>query len=337
MGSLCSTKKSAAAPPKKQPPAANFGRDPALDPRDFMLAGATDEVLVKAAGTLKGQQFLIEDCARCGIFLLDHSAAVTVDNCRDCRIIVGPCEGSVFLRDCTGCEVVVVAQQLRLRGCTGVDIAAHTSTGPIIESSADVSLTSCRIAWTGLAAQLEQAGLTPWDNQWYNVHDFTPGEADHYRLAPPSPRLDRLRVPSDAAASEGVGEGGKGQRLLASTGPGHRPAGPGVDAFLLISVSDAARAVPLILSERSLTVVQSKTLKLEDKQVPTLFGGAAREWRARAAGSRVLGLDLRCGEGLSADQLARRLCAGGAAAFAVSEPKRESLLHTFFRVWGEGA
>ena len=39
---------------------------------------------MKRPGQVAGQQFIIEDCDDCDIFVLDHSATVSVDQCKRC-------------------------------------------------------------------------------------------------------------------------------------------------------------------------------------------------------------------------------------------------------------
>ena len=70
-------------------------------------------VIGKCPGSIKGQQFLIQNCKVCGtlimqkmyetelqdctIYLFDHSAAVTIDDCVNCQIFVGPVKGRYVL------------------------------------------------------------------------------------------------------------------------------------------------------------------------------------------------------------------------------------------------
>lgn len=42
--------------------------------------------------SVNGQQFIIEDCEDCDIFICDYSANVQIDYCKNCRIFVGPVE-----------------------------------------------------------------------------------------------------------------------------------------------------------------------------------------------------------------------------------------------------
>ena len=91
----------------------NTGRDPNLRREDYIVAKRTDATVVKPPGAVNGQQFVIENCARCVIYVLDRSAAVTIDECEDCTIVLGPCETSVFVRDCKNCAFAIACRQVR--------------------------------------------------------------------------------------------------------------------------------------------------------------------------------------------------------------------------------
>eukprot|EP00965_Chrysotila_dentata_P027261 905528-Pleurochrysis_carterae.AAC.1 len=49
---------------------------------------------IGGASFVSGQQFIIEECEDCDIYVLDYSAQVTIDLCRRCRIFLGPVEAS---------------------------------------------------------------------------------------------------------------------------------------------------------------------------------------------------------------------------------------------------
>lgn len=68
----------------------NFGRKAGLDPKDFIFSKKQKETLIKNPSQIHGQQFIIEECEGCEIFLLDHVGSLTVDFCKDCRIVTGP-------------------------------------------------------------------------------------------------------------------------------------------------------------------------------------------------------------------------------------------------------
>ena len=68
----------------------NFGKKAGLDPKDFIFSGKKNETLIKNPSQIDGQQFILEECESCDIFLLDHVGSLTIDYCKDCRIVIGP-------------------------------------------------------------------------------------------------------------------------------------------------------------------------------------------------------------------------------------------------------
>eukprot|EP00694_Reclinomonas_americana_P004558 EC792472.1.p1 GENE.EC792472.1~~EC792472.1.p1 ORF type:complete len:139 (+),score=23.93 EC792472.1:30-446(+) len=98
------------AHPEQTPPTVKVDRKTA-NMADFVSSGKRGQVVVKEPGSLAGQQYVIEDCTDCDFFILDHVAAVNLDNCDRCRVFIGPCKGSMFLRNCKYCKVVVACQQ----------------------------------------------------------------------------------------------------------------------------------------------------------------------------------------------------------------------------------
>jgi len=199
-----------------------FGRDPSLNPADFRASGlSAGAVFVRRPGSVRGQQFVIEDCTDCDIYVLDHSAAVNIDACVGCRIVLGPCESSVFVRDCRGCSLVLAAQQLRTRDCHDCQLLLHCSTQPIIESSSGLQLGCYAYHYPELRAQFEAARLPCWTNRWSDVHDFTPpehggggGGADrHWAWLPrmrtaPQQLVPPIAPPPPVVAAAACGAGG---------------------------------------------------------------------------------------------------------------------------------
>ena len=172
----------------KLPPRAatsNFGKPTGLNRADYIAHKLAPGAFVcKTAGSIQGQQFVVEDCAGATVLLLDHIAQLTVDSCTDTAVVTGPVEGSIFIRDCTNCVFVVACQQLRLRNCTDCKVFLCSTTGPIIESSSDVGLSCYPLAYFELAGQFERAGLDPFQNAWQVVFDFTPTATKNYHCLP---------------------------------------------------------------------------------------------------------------------------------------------------------
>ncbi|GBF89033.1 hypothetical protein Rsub_01532 [Raphidocelis subcapitata] len=161
-------------------PAAEAGRSPEkakLDPRDFEFVGLSGETRVKLPGTVGGQQFAIDRCRGCALFLLDACAMVTVDACSDCALFIGPTDGAVFLRGCTNCRCVALCGQLRARDCEGCGLSLYCRTRPAVEACRGLAFRAFGFPYSGLAAQMAARGLPPLADRWWDVHDFTPPAA----------------------------------------------------------------------------------------------------------------------------------------------------------------
>lgn len=72
------------------PPKNRFGRVEGLRAEDFSCSGEEGVLFVKHSGEIMGQQFVVDNCDSCNLFLLDHIASATLDKCTSCVIITGP-------------------------------------------------------------------------------------------------------------------------------------------------------------------------------------------------------------------------------------------------------
>ncbi|KAK2144811.1 hypothetical protein LSH36_729g02029 [Paralvinella palmiformis] len=111
---------------------------PTLDPKDYMFDKLKGETIGKLPGSLNGQQFIIQNCEDCNIYIFDHTATVSVDDCVNCRIFLAPIKTSVFIRDCKDCKLMVACQQFRTRDCHRLDVFLSCVTQPIIEATTGV-------------------------------------------------------------------------------------------------------------------------------------------------------------------------------------------------------
>ena len=176
-----------------------------LNPKDFMFSRQSNQPwLYKAPGSCNGQaDFIVEECQKSTIVIKDHITQCSIDLCTGCLIMVAVCEGSCFIRDCRDCTVVVACGQLRMRDCQRVRVFTLAGSQPVIESSSQVQFgcypagdllfqppaqpTSSSAVVSAVAANREsyligykewpthllKAQLNMWDNEWWDVHDFT--------------------------------------------------------------------------------------------------------------------------------------------------------------------
>jgi protein XRP2 len=148
-----------------------FGKTKGLNPKDYMIVNLTGACVVRSH--IGGQQFIIEDCKDCIIFILDHIASLTIDNCTNVRIISGPVNSSIFVRNCIDCKFSLSSKQLRLRECENCDFFIYTTTGPIIESSKNIGFSCSTLNYFSISAHFKSADLNIWLNSWFDVYDFT--------------------------------------------------------------------------------------------------------------------------------------------------------------------
>lgn len=63
------------------------------DRSQLIISKQVGVVVGRLPGQLNGRQFHIQDCEKCGIYILDHTSAVTIHGCTECFIVLGPCSG----------------------------------------------------------------------------------------------------------------------------------------------------------------------------------------------------------------------------------------------------
>ena len=159
-----------------QPQVFSWDRQDQLDPKDYTISDKTGGVYGRLPGKINGQQFIIENCKDVCIYLFDYSATVTIDKCVNCNIFIGPSKGSVFIRNSTDCVCYIACQQFRTRECHKLEVYLLCDTQPIIEVSSGMKFGCFQLSYMEIEEQLKNAGLSVFNNSWYNIHDFTPLE-----------------------------------------------------------------------------------------------------------------------------------------------------------------
>jgi len=155
-----------------------------LNPKDYQFANKTNETLVKPPGSINGEQFVIDTCQNCNIYICDYSATVLIDDCENCKFYIGPCVSSVFVRTVKDSQFVVACQQFRTRVCENLDIIIFSQTPPIIESSKNLRFGCFKFGYFELQQQFQKAELNVWNNRWSEVYDFTKKETKNFSFLP---------------------------------------------------------------------------------------------------------------------------------------------------------
>mmetsp|Transcript_45545 Transcript_45545/g.118014 ORF Transcript_45545/g.118014 Transcript_45545/m.118014 type:complete len:332 (-) Transcript_45545:347-1342(-) len=171
------------------------------DPKDYMYVGLKGEVKIREPGSINGQQFVLDRCEDCDIYLFDTMAQVTIDDCVNCRIFVGPVVGSYFIRDCTGCKCTIICRQFRSRDCHDCDTLMLCSTRPIVESSTNMRFGCYDLPYRGLHGHLKSVQMNFLQNHWSHIYDFTPKDGNWSYLPPTASSQEGLTALEESEAA----------------------------------------------------------------------------------------------------------------------------------------
>ncbi|XP_056271251.1 protein XRP2-like isoform X2 [Pseudoliparis swirei] len=269
-----------------------------VDPKDYMLSGLRGVTAGRLPGALRGQQFVIQDCEDCDIYVFDHSAAVTVDDCSRCRVFLGPARGSVFFRNCRDVKCAVACQQFRTRDCKKMEVFLSCATQPVIESSAGVKFGCFQYFYPELAFHFKDAGLSVFNNNWSNVHDFTPvaGENNWSLLPEGAAVLDSVPTPDPGSEFKGVRVSADPERsIVPLTKGGRRKASEESCLFVFFAGEYAtANARKLIdeTSARGFVLIQTKEVSMRPDDVSRVFQTSAEDLVDCVTKGAVIALEL---------------------------------------------
>ncbi|KAF0695959.1 Aste57867_13266 [Aphanomyces stellatus] len=270
---------SAAATPgtkaAKKPFDGTFGKNPALNRADYIVSTQSHATVVKRPGQVAGEQFLIEDCTHCNIFVLDHCTSVQIDECHDCTIFIGPCTASLFVRNCSRMTLVCIVQQFRTRDCSDMAISLFSSTAPIIETSKKLRIGACRASYVGLQHHLDTAKFDVWVNKWSEIFDFTPAAGNWTPVEyDPSTSILMDKLPADVAAELGFVEV---DGVLPITHGLHSRVSDQV-VFVAVSTGSVVAAMnlaTLAASGAAARLIQTRKFHVSPTQAKQLFGKKA--------------------------------------------------------------
>ncbi|XP_052797927.1 protein XRP2-like isoform X1 [Mya arenaria] len=310
---------------EEQPKTYSWNSRPKLDPSSYMFDGLKDETVGKLPGALNGIQFIVQNCQNCNIYLFDHTSTVTVDDCTNCTFFIGPIKTSIFIRDCTGCKFVVACQQFRLRDCHKLEAFLCCTTQPIIESSSGVRLACYTYFYPELPGQFKAAGLSVFNNNWSNIHDFTQDATEtHYTLLPDSTAVeDVVPLPTtemfggmqiDVSREKSVVPNSLGTRRKTSD-----------ESCLVVFFYDGSsqdRALTFIEEMRNhqCVLVQTKELKMLPNDAQRVFGSDM--YNEAVSRGDVIGLEFNGVDAVqTCQEVVTRLTAGSTGVVFVSQSR----------------
>uniref|UniRef100_A0A2R5L6E3 Protein XRP2 n=2 Tax=Ornithodoros turicata TaxID=34597 RepID=A0A2R5L6E3_9ACAR len=250
-----------------------------INPKGYTVENLKGQTVGRAPGTVNGQQFIIQNCEDSNIYIFDHLNTVTVDDCNNCNIFLGPTKASIFLRDCKDCRVAAICQQLRTRDCHRVDCFLCCATQPSIESSSEMRFGCLCISYKQLEDQFKYACLSPFNNNWQHVYDFTPDSVEpNWTLFPHDVRMeDFLPVPATPELSSVLLSMDPGTSAVPRTpSPSERLTGD-KQRCLVVFFSDGQsqqRAVSFIreMEKTPNTLVRTLEVAITEQDAQRIFG-----------------------------------------------------------------
>ncbi|KAJ8407259.1 hypothetical protein AAFF_G00278330 [Aldrovandia affinis] len=244
---------------EEEPKQYSWDKREKVDPNDYILKGAKDATIGRLPGKLNGQQLVIQDCENCDIYIFDHSATISVDDCTNCRIVLGPVKGSVFIRDCKDMKCVVACQQFRTRDCK-------------------------KYYYPELAFHFKDAGLSIFNNNWSNVHDFTPvsGETNWGLLPEGAEVLDYVPAPDPESEFKGIRASEESCLFVFFSGD--------------YTTANARKLIDEA-TEKGFVLIQTKEVSMRPEDVTRVFQGNGEDLTEMVTKGPVVALELN-GDGV---------------------------------------
>jgi protein XRP2 len=308
-----------------------------LNPKDYVFSKKIGEVLVRPEGSIDGEQFNIEECKDCDIFLFDVIATAFIDYCENCRIFVGPIESSIFVRNCKGCNFIIACQQFRCRDCEDCRLSLLSTTEPIIETSTEMQFACFDFFYFSLREQLTQAGLNVVNNKWWQIHDFNKNaDKPNWSLLPQDEVATLLRTAQCTALTQ---EELDMDRVVPVTLGCREP--PCNEFCFVLCLPQTESVAESLISKacktQGWTVCRTRSTALPDDRLKTLFSWAAKEkLDKRCKGKEIIGIEL-CGNGIrdAVDQALATIANASTLKNVkiMPESTRQTHAKAFFEVW----
>ncbi|CAF1110038.1 unnamed protein product [Rotaria magnacalcarata] len=268
----------------------------AIRKEDFILDKIKDETIYRLPGSINGQQFIVQNCDNCTVYVFDHTGQIQIDDCTNCRIFIGPVRGSIFIRDSTNCILATMCQQFRTRDCRDLYVYITCASQPIIESSHNIKFGCLTFNYDKLSEQYKSAGISPWNNTWGNIHDFTsiPDSSNFSLLNANEHVFKHLPIPTDPSCSHlNVNDSMETSVTPYTYGELYRHRNEErclVVLFHHINAEVCARELIAIAKQADIVLVQTKSYSINEMSASRLFSGNAK-YNSLVTKGPVIGLE----------------------------------------------
>ena len=144
--------------------------------------------LASPPGSLQGVDISIDSVTNSDLFILDHTAAVYVDECHDSRIRIGPVAGFCYVRNCSGCIISVACQQFRAKECKDLIVFLYSASDPHVELCKGMAFAPYNFAYPLQDKHFKAARLNPQANLWSQIYDHSHSDPEerNWELLEPS-------------------------------------------------------------------------------------------------------------------------------------------------------
>ncbi|RHY21083.1 hypothetical protein DYB25_006067 [Aphanomyces astaci] len=176
--------------PPPPPPLPAFTPSLAAHDHELVYADQSNTVLHITAADMPDLNFA--RLSHCIIVIPVMTSAIRGTELSHCTIYTGPIQGSLWLENCSNCTFVVACRQLRVHHTSASAFYLRIKSHPIVEDCGGLGFAPYGLAYEGLGAQLDAAGLACDTALWSQVHDFKwlrQTQSPHWRVLP-----DRERV-----------------------------------------------------------------------------------------------------------------------------------------------
>jgi hypothetical protein len=68
----------------------------------------------------------------------------------------------------------------RTRDCKRLELHLFCQTQPSIETSSELKFACLQTSYPQMKEQFKAAKLSPWNNEWFNIHDFNSASGRHF-------------------------------------------------------------------------------------------------------------------------------------------------------------
>jgi hypothetical protein len=115
-------------------------------------------LVTRQPGTIHGDNFLVDHCFNCRVFVCDKVGIFQVEKTVNSEIVVG-CAESVIIRDCRYCTIRVAAKRVTIRNCNNCKFFLFAEQRPVMQLCRRSQLADYNLWYPELDYHMQESGL----------------------------------------------------------------------------------------------------------------------------------------------------------------------------------